>query len=283
MLARTDSASRLARVYIKQSQCMSRTVVDVQKALDGEIFTCNIRENDGLASKVCQVLTGIQVREVIIQDGARQNITCMAKQVGSLFRAMGEYLRNANSEHDPQDESESLETFNSKMFDDLFENPDHFLFVQIDKTLVGYVDAHESRFGGYYIRHIFCKKAGLNIGKLLLALAEQKAFREGLEKSVFLNFKCSRKLFGLYETAGFRKPIITEYEYVRHALCTDHPQAMVKLIRSRQGENQGTRTVEVGATDGRREEPGSVSARTDARYCINEDSLQTLQRILTLK
>jgi hypothetical protein len=264
----------LANVCIKRQQDMSRTLVCVQKALDGEIFTCNVRENGGLASKVCQVLQGSKVL---------QGSTLQLKQAGSLFRGMGEYLRDADSEHDPLEESESPEEFNSKMFDDLFKNPHHFLFVEIDRTLVGYVDAHESRFGGYYVRHIFCNRAGLNIGKLLLALAEEKAFREAPETCVFLNFKCSEKLFRLYETAGFRIPIIEEHGIVRHALCPDHPQGMVKYIRSRLGENRATKTVEVGATDRRSEEPGPVSRRTDARYCINEDLSQTLQRILTLK
>ena len=168
-------------------------------------------------------------------------------------------------EHDPLDESESLEEFNSEMFDDLFENPHHFLIVELDRTLVGYVDTHESQFGGYYIRHIFCNKSGLNIGKLLLALAEEKAFREAPETCVILNFKCSKKLFRLYETAGFRIPIMEEYIIVRHALCPDHPQGMVKYIRSRLCQNQATKTVEVGATVQLSEEPGPVSRRTDAR------------------
>jgi len=262
---------------------MSRTLVCVQKALDGEIFTCNVRENGGLASKECKVLQGSQV----LQGSNRQ-----LKQAGSLFRGMGTYMNDAGSAHDPLEESEPLEEFNSNMFEDLFKNPHHFLFVEIDSTLVGYVDAHESRFGGYYIRHIFCNKAGLNIGKLLLALAEEKAFREAPETCVMLNFRLSEKLWCLYETGGFRIPIIEEHGIVRHALDPCHSQGMVKYIRSRRGANQATKTVEVGATDGRGEEPGPVSRgeepgpvsrRTDARYCINEDLSQTLQRILTLK
>jgi hypothetical protein len=47
---------------IKQQRGMSRTLVCVKKALDGERFTCNVRENGGLASKVCQVLQGSQLR-----------------------------------------------------------------------------------------------------------------------------------------------------------------------------------------------------------------------------
>lgn len=257
---------------------MSRTLVCVQRALDGESFTCNVRENGGLASKECKVLQGSQVLE-----GSDRQLKRQLKQAGSLFRGMGEYMRDAASAHYPLEESESPEEFNSNMFDDLIKNPHHFLFVEIDSTLVGYVDAHESQFGGYYIRHIFCNKAGLNIGKLLLALAEEKAFREAQETSVFLNFKLSEKLCRFYETGGFRIPIIEEHGIVRHALDPCHPQGMVKLIRSRGGENLATKTVEVGATDGRGEEPGPVSRRTDARYCINEDLSQTLQRILTLK
>jgi hypothetical protein len=132
-------------------------------------------------------------------------------------------------------------------------------------------------------QHIFCNKVGLNIGKLLLALAEEKAFREAPETCVMLNFRLSEKLWCLYETGGFRIPIIEEHGIVRHALDPCHPEGMVKYIRDRRGANQATKTVEVGATDGRGEEPGPVSRRTDARYCINEDLSQTLQRILTLK
>jgi hypothetical protein len=68
-----------------------------------------------------------------------------------------------------------------------------------------------------------------------------------------LNFRPSEKLVHLYQTGGFRIPIIEEHGIVRHALDPVHHQGMVKYIRSRRGENQATKTVEVGATDGRSE------------------------------
>jgi hypothetical protein len=81
---------------------------------------------------------------------------------------MGRYLIDADYHHEP------LEEFVPEMMQDLHEHPDEFLFVKVDRTLVGYVNSFGSRFGCYYIRHIFCAKSkeGLNFGKLLLALAE---------------------------------------------------------------------------------------------------------------
>jgi hypothetical protein len=119
----------LANLCIKQSQDMSRTLVCVKKALDGERFTCSVRENGGLAPKVCQVLQGSQLRERHLDDA------------DSLFKGMGNYMIDIDSDHDPLKESEPLEEFVPKMFHDLLNHPYHFLFVKIDRTLVGYANA----------------------------------------------------------------------------------------------------------------------------------------------
>lgn len=259
---------------------MPRTEVDVQKALHGEAFRADVCENDRRPSRIWRVKTGFQV----LHDSPSQK-----QQAVSLFKGMGAYMNAAMKEHDPQRVTEPLNKFAKGMLQDLrnwsHAHEDHFLFVEIDNTLVAYVNTHEAEHGGFYIRHLFCRaeNAGLNIGKLLLALAEQKAFLNPRQSCVMLNFRFSEKLFRLYEACGYRSPTLDEFKFLRHAYDPCHSQGMVKFVKTRRGINLATMTVEVGATDVRSEEAARMPCETHARYCINEDLSQTLQIILTLK
>ena len=210
--------------------------------------------------------------------------------VEALFRGMGQYMVDSNrgaadaeapgagASGDSPEVAEALDAFVEMMNKNLQEDPDDFLFIKIESVLVGYVCCYPSYFGGYYIQHVFCAEEGLNLGKLLLALAEERAFQTGEEKCVILNCKPSEKLLYFYKSSGYRDSILEEHKITRHALDPVHNRAMVKFVSSRHDQRLAPQTVAIGAKDD--EDPALPSRATDARFRVNGDLLKSLQSML---
>lgn len=266
-----------ASVCIKQQSDMPRTEVCVRDALEGKRFTCFVRENGRRVEKGCQVLLGSSLH--------RRH----QSHVEALFRGMGQYMVDANrgaadaeapgadASGDSPEVAEALDAFVKMMNENLHEDPEDFLFLKVESALVGYVCCYPSRFGGYYIQHIFCAEEGLNLGKLLLALAEERAFQTG-EEECFLNCKPSKKLLNFYRSSGYRESILEEYKIVRHALDPVHNTAMVKPVSRRQDQNKATEKVAIGAKDD--EHAALPSRATDARFRVDGDLLKSLRSML---
>ena len=255
-----------------------RVPVNVAEAVSGGKFECYVRNQGVLTTQKFSVVEGSKVKaKCVVKKGGK--FPPMLRKVEALFKLMAEYL--ISKEKHLSKGSRIMGTPSESTGDlmALFRQAPHdFSFIVLHgaegDTPFGYVCAHPCDTGGNYIKHVIVDKtfSGLNLGALLVAVAEWRTFTElttfkikhakdvsmGLEKEetkedirrgkkLFLNF-AGDALLKWYERLGYDLPRGGERGMTKGSVDNAHPVARVKKIMDDNGAYLGTTEVLVGVS-----------------------------------
>ena len=247
--------------------------VVVAEAVSGCTFECYVRTQEGVLTKqTFSVMGGCAVKaRCVVRAGVK--FPPMLPKVKALFGLMAEYLISKGS----RDVGTPAE-FTGDLMALFRKRPHDFSFIVLHgaegDTPFGYVCAYPCDTGGNYTKHVIIDKtfSGLNIGALLVAVAEWRTFTElttfkikhakdvsmGLEKAetkedirrgkkLFLNF-AGDALLKWYERLGYNLPRGGERGMTKGSVDNAHPVVRVKKIMDDNGAYLGTTEVLVGVS-----------------------------------
>ena len=241
--------------------------VVVAEAVSGCTFECYVRTQEGVLTKqTFSVMGGCAVK-------ARVKFPPMLLKVKALFGLMAEYLISKGSRN-----VGTPTEFTGDLMALFRKRPHDFSFIVLHgaegDTPFGYVCVYPCDTGGNYTKHVIVDKtfSGLNLGALLVAVAEWRTFTElttfkikhakdvsmGLEKEetkedirrgkkLFLNF-AGDALLKWYERLGYNLPRGGERGMTKGSVDNAHPVARVKKIMADNGAYLGTTEVLVGVS-----------------------------------
>ena len=247
--------------------------VVVAEAVSGCTFECYVRTQEGVLTKqTFSVMGGCAVKaRCVVRAGVK--FPPMLPKVKALFGLMAEYLISKGSRN-----VGTPTEFTGDLMALFRKRPHDFSFIVLHgaegDTPFGYVCAYPCDTGGNYTKHVIVDKtfSGLNLGALLVAVAEWRTFTElttfkikhvkdvsmGLEKEetkedirrgkkLFLNF-AGDALLKWYERLGYNLPRGGERGMTKGSVDNAHPVARVKQIMADNGAYLGTTEVLVGVS-----------------------------------